>query len=255
MKSKMHIVLADIHYPEHARSALSAVWSFMRHHKASISSVTLLGDALDCENLSHHTKGKPGLRKRGGYKSDMDGFSKDILSVIESIVTPETTRTYMFGNHERFIEDDLINEMPELDGVVNIPVMLNLKGRGWRYVKVGDHTTIGKVILMHGDQIGSNIHIAKKMLDQLMKSCVMGHVHRSSSFSASALVTEKKKLIGHTLGCLCTLSPGYAKGRPNAFVHGFGVLEQHGDFVNIHNIIIMPDGTFSYGGRVFGGAR
>ena len=113
---------------------------------------------------------------------------------------------------------------------------------------------IGRVILLHGDQIGSGVHVAKKMVEAVHETCVMGHVHRASSYSVSSLVTERRKWCGYTLGCLCTVAPSYAKNAPNAFVTGFGVLEEWGreGFVNVNSVIIMPDGTFSYGGRVYG---
>jgi hypothetical protein len=67
MTTKYHVVLADIHYPEHDAKALKAVFEFIRKSKTRIASLTLLGDALDCANLSRHTKGKPRLRKHRGY--------------------------------------------------------------------------------------------------------------------------------------------------------------------------------------------
>lgn len=80
MTTKYQVVLADVHYPEHDTKALKAVFEFIRKNKKRIASVTLLGDALDCANLSHHTKGKPRLRKHRGYKQDLDGFTQDICS-------------------------------------------------------------------------------------------------------------------------------------------------------------------------------
>jgi len=255
MKSKLHVVLADIHYPEHDVKAIDSIFTFMRKHRKQIASVVLLGDALDCQSLSRHTKGKPRLRKPRGYRTDIDGFMKEILDPIEKIVEPsEANLVYIAGNHEDWIESDLLDEMPELDGIVNIPVVLNLEARGWKWFPVGEHIEIGRVVLMHGDQIGSSVHVAKKMVESVNETCVMGHVHRASSYSKASLVTERRKWCGYTLGCLCTVAPSYAKNAPNAFVTGFGVLEEWGrGFVNVHSIIIMPDGSFSYGGTVYGG--
>jgi predicted phosphodiesterase len=253
MKSKLHVVLADIHYPEHDARAIKSVFEFMRAHRKQIASVTLLGDALDCQSLSRHTKGKPRLRKQRGYRTDIDGFKRDILDPIEKIVSPtEANLVYICGNHEDWIESELLDEMPELDGIVNIPVVLNLDARGWNWYAIGEHVQIGRVILMHGDQIGSSVHVAKKMVESVNETCVMGHVHRVSSYSKASLVTERRKWCGYTLGCLCTVAPSYAKNAPNAFVTGFGVLEEWGSFVNVHSIIIMPNGEFSYGGEVYG---
>jgi predicted phosphodiesterase len=253
-KPAMHLVLCDIHFPEHSEHALRAVWDFMEKNRKHIASVTLNGDFLDCQNLSHHTKGKPRLRKHGGYKADMDGFKADVLDRIEELVKPGTKLTAIAGNHEAWIEEDLLDEMPELDGIVNIPVLLDLAKRGWKWIPQGGHIEIGRVIVLHGDQVGSGMHVSKKAVDNINQSCVMGHVHRSSSFAKAALVSEKRKWIGHTLGCLCTQAPHYARGAPNAFTWGFGIIETYGDkgYSNIHNIVIMPDGTFCFSGKVYG---
>ena len=255
-KSELHIVMADLHYPVHSKKAVDAVFDFIEQNRAQIKSVTLLGDALDCQNISRHTVGKPGLRKSGGYKKDIDGFAKTILDRIDQLV-PQAKRTYVCGNHEDWLESDMLDAMPEMKGTIDIPVMLNLKARGWTWVPVGGHIKIGKVVLIHGDQIGSGALVAKKMVDLIAGRAVMGHCHTAGSFTRSSTIDDKRKWIGHTLGCLCTQSPNYAKGRPNAFVWGFGCIETFGSksYANIHSIIIMPDGTFGFGGRVFGGGR
>src|SRR5882762_2294118 len=79
---KMHLMLADIHYPEHDAAALKAIVQFIEAHKEQIASVTLMGDALDCADLSRHTKSKPRLRQEGGYKKALDGFKRDVLAPI-----------------------------------------------------------------------------------------------------------------------------------------------------------------------------
>lgn len=213
---------------------------------------TWRGDALDCANLSRHTKGKPRLRKHRGYKQDLDGFTQDILKPIERAVLPSCKLVYICGNHEDWIESDLLDEMPELDGIVNIPDVLRLEERGWQWVPVGGHIERAGFVLLHGDQIGSGIHVAKKMVDSVNENCVMGHVHRYSAFSKAALVTEKKKQLGATLPCLCTVAPAYAKNAPNAFVVGFGILEEWANNrANLYAPIIM-DGKFSFGGALYG---
>jgi hypothetical protein len=252
MTAKYHIVLADIHYPEHDAKALKVVFEFIRKNKTRIASVTLLGDALDCANLSRHTRGKPRLRKHRGYKDDLDGFKQDILEPIERAVSPSCKLVYICGNHEDWIESDLLDEMPELDGIVNIPDVLRLEERGWQWVPVGGHIERAGFILLHGDQIGSGIHVAKKMVDSVNENCVMGHVHRYSAFSKAALVTERKKQLGTTLPCLCTVAPAYAKNQPNAFVVGFGILEEWAhNRANLYVPIVM-DGEFSFGGVIYG---
>jgi len=134
--------------------------------------------------------------------------------------------------------------MPELEGVVDIPVMLDLEARNWHWVPCGGHIEIGNVTLLQGDQIGSGINVAKKLVQSVHGTAAMGHVHRPSMHTVTSLTTAKDKWSGYTLPCLCTLAPAYAKGRPNAFCTGFGVIEQGATSTNVSSIIVS-NGTFS----------
>src|SRR5438067_411173 len=157
---KLHVILADVHYPEHDVPAIRAVLEFIRRHRSQVASVTLLGDALDCQDVSRHTRGKPRLRKHRGYRDGLDGFARDILTPIERLVG-ESELAYVEGNHEDWI-NDLLDEMPELDGLLDIPSALKLRERGWKWVPVGGHIVRAGFVLLHGDQIGSGTHVAKK---------------------------------------------------------------------------------------------
>ena len=254
MNTKLHVVLADIHYPYHCSKSIKAIFQFIKAHRNQIESLVLLGDELDCENVSRHTQGKPGLRKRGGYKQDIDGFKRTILDPLDAMLKRTCKKTIFEGNHEDWIQD-LLDEQPELVGLLELPELLDLKARGWKWIPCGGHINIGKVALMHGDQIGSGTHVAKKLVEQCQGTAIMGHVHRASMFTTTSIVTKKKKHAGYTLPCLCTVAPKYAKGQPNAFSVGFGLLEQGStDNINVNVIIIMPDGTFNYGGKEYGRA-
>lgn len=254
-KSSYHIILADIHYPQHDEAAVNAVMSFVRKNRDRISGVTILGDGLDCADLSHHTIGKPRLRKSGGYKSDIDGFKKTILNPLDRMLKRGARKTFICGNHENWIESDLLDAMPELDGVVNIPTLLDLKERGWKWIPQGGFIRVGKIVLLHGDQIGSGVTVARKLVDLTSCTSVMGHVHQFSVASKMGSIKKGDRWAGITLPCLCTLSPGYAKGRPNAFMHGFGIIEQ---WPNGNGNVYVPlifDGQFSFAGRIYSGTK
>jgi hypothetical protein len=80
----------------------------------------------------------------------------------------------------------------------------------------------------------------------------MGHVHTASMSTKVSQVKSKDKWIGYTLPTLGTVSPKYAKGRPNAWINGFGILEKWPNgFVNIYVPVIF-NGEFSFGGELYG---
>lgn len=250
---KLHVVVGDLHYPEMDFKAFSALLEFVRKNKRRIASFTINGDGLDCSDVSRHTEGKPRLRRRGGWKESIDGFRKDVLDKLDAVLPKGCKKAFIAGNHEDWLQD-LLDKQPELEGLLEIPVLLELEKRGWEWKECGRHVERAGFIILHGDQIGSGVHVAKKAGDLISGNVIMSHVHRLSMFSRAALVSEKKKHLAVTLPCMCTVSPTYAKGQPNAFVVGFGIIEEWAhNRANVYAPVIM-DGAFSYGGVLYGHA-
>lgn len=250
--TELWILLADIHHPEEDKAAFRAALSFIGVNKKLIKGVVLLGDNQNCENISRHTKGKPRLRTRGGIQSDFVKFNRDILLPIEAAIEKDTKKVIFMGNHEDWYEQWL-DENPEFEGLVSIDKILGLTKRHWEVIPQGKHRCIGKAYLVHGDQIGSSMYVAKKLVDSFCATAIMGHIHAASMFTKTSQVKNKDKWVGYTLPTLGTLAPRYAKGRPNAFLNGFGILEKWpNDYVNVYIPIIL-EGKFSFGGRIYAG--
>ncbi len=246
-KVKTWVILSDLHYPVHDEPSWKAVLNFISRNK--IAGIVLLGDFLDCQNVSRHTKDKPRLRKRGGYQQDIQGFQRDILKPLEERLPRGCKKICIFGNHERFI-DDLCDESPALEGTVDIDNNLQLTRRGWKVIPVGGHFKLNGVLLLHGDQIGCSVHVSKKLVDETCRVSVMGHVHRYS-VSTKVGLEPTDKWIGITLPCLSTTSPEYLKGKLNAYLNGFGICEVWGAHRNNIYVPIIMNGQFSYGGRIY----
>lgn len=251
-QSKIWVVLPDIHHPEHCKKSWRAVLDFIRRNKERIAGVILLGDNMNCENFSRHTKGKPRLRTRGGVDRDFRRFRTDILDPIESSVVPGTQLVFFLGNHEDWLEQWL-DENPEFENAISYDKCLGLKKKGWQIIDRGESFQVGKGYLIHGDQVGSSINVARKLVELYCATVIMGHVHTASSFTKVSQIKKKDKWMGFTLPTLGTVAPKYAKGRPNAFTNGFGIIEQwSNDFINVYTPIIF-EGMFSFAGEMYGG--
>ncbi len=248
---KRYVLLPDIHYPYFQKAAWKAVLDFISRNRCD--GVLLTGDQLDNQNVSHHTQGKPLLRQRGGYQKDIDGFIHDILNPLEKLLPKNCLKIFIKGNHERMLED-LLESSPELEGALDIAKNLNLKSRGWQVIEVGGHYNLNGILVLHGDSIGSADHVAKKLVDATCRTSIMGHVHRFSAYTKVG-VEPADKWAGYTMPCLTTLAPQYARGRLNAFLNGFGIVESWGPKRNNVYIPIIFQGKFSYGGKTYGGSR
>jgi predicted phosphodiesterase len=250
--TKLWVVLSDIHYPVHSKSAMLAVYDFMNRNRSLIHGVVLLGDNMDCEDISRHTEGIPGLRKEGGFKADCDGFDKHIMQPIEKLV-PNAKKVIFMGNHEDWLQQWL-DKNPEMKGAVSFESMLHFSDRGWKVIPQGEAYWVGKACLVHGDGVGSGMHVAKKLVESFCATAIMGHVHTFAAFTKTSEVKKKDKWVGYTLPTLGTVAPKYGKGRPNAHIHGFGIVEewQNGN-ISVY-VPIIVNGQFSWGGQLYGTA-
>lgn len=248
-RSELWVLLPDLHHPEVCWPAFWAVVEFMKRNP--VAGVVLLGDNMNCDNISRHNKGKPRLKTRGGLQRDLDTFDSEVLQLIEKAVGRKTERIWVMGNHEDWLEQWL-DENPEFEGVVSFEKALRLAERGWKIVPQGEFYRIGKAYILHGDQIGSGQYVAKKLVESYCATAVMGHVHTASMMTKVSQVKAEDKWIGYTLPTLGTLAPKYAKGAPNAFLNGFGIVELWPNgFVNVY-IPVIFGGRFSFAGVLYG---
>ncbi|HEY6766597.1 MAG TPA: metallophosphoesterase [Candidatus Sulfotelmatobacter sp.] len=250
-KPQLWVVMADLHVPTHDRPSVAAVLDFVRKNRKTIHGLVLLGDVMDSENISHHTIGRPGLRKRGGFQEDIDICTRELLDPIDEML-PHAEKVFISGNHERFLTD-FLESAPEFEGSLSWPKLLGLGNRGWTYIEQGGTFNIGPLILLHGDSVGSGQNIAKKVVDVYCASTMSGHVHSFNAATKCSEVKQKDRWVSMTIPCLTTLSPRYAKARPNAYLRGFGIVESYegGRLFNAY-VPIISEGKFCFAGRVYG---
>lgn len=252
--SKTWVAYYDCHYPKVDEATRKVLLDFLRTNK--VAGFLFGGDQLDLECISHHSKGKPLFRPPKAYIHDIEGFEREILAPIEELLPPQAERVWHIGNHERF-EQDLIEENPELEGLVDHVSQLKLQKRGWKVIPLGHSHKIGKLVTCHGEILSgignqAGAFPAKKAVEMYGASVLAGHTHSPQSFTKISPVEHIQKWMGYIAPIGGRTNPTYLRNRPTAWLNGFVIIEvmEGGDF-NVFPVIVTK-GQFSYGGKVYG---
>lgn len=247
------VVLHDLHFPKVNWPSWNAAVNFIGTN--DVAGFVFGGDQLDNEEISHHTKGKPYYREIGAYKKNTEGFRTKILDAIDELMAGKP-RVWITGNHERF-EMDFIEEHPELEGTIEHVELLKLVERGWKVIPLGHAYKLGKLNVIHGEVLTgignqAGMYPSRKAVDTYGANVLAGHTHAPQSFSKISPVNATQKFMGWIAPCLCDLNPTYLRNRPTAWVNGFTIVEvrKNGNF-QVYPVIVT-NGKFSYGGKVYG---
>jgi hypothetical protein len=254
-KPKIYVSLADCHYPKVHKPTLNAVLEFLDEVK--VDGLIFQGDQLDMQNISHHTKGKPGLRSESGYLKDIQGFNKEVLKPIEQRLKKGVEKYWIIGNHEDW-EQDLVDEHPEFKGLIDHVANLELKERGYEIIPLGHSIKLGKLNIVHGEILSGvgnqgGAYPAKKAVELYAGNVLAAHSHAPQMFVKISPVEHTHKWAGWINGILGATNPQYLRNRPTAWQTGFSIIEvrEDGNF-NLY-LVIVNNGVFSYGGKTYGG--
>lgn len=242
MKETKFVAIPDCHIPDHDQKALSVALQIHKWYQPD--ETIILGDFLGCDSISHWNRKKiqtrEGLRLAKEFK-----VGNDILDTLQEY-SPKIT--YLEGNHE-FWARDLIDEQPELEGLVDIAAGLKLDERGIKYLPYNTCYKLGKLSFTHG--LYTCQHHAKKHVESFGCSIVYGHLHDVQMHIKVSPIDVDDKHLGLSLGCLAKKNPLFMRNRPSNWVHcvGIGTVRTDGTF-NIDPVIIS-NGVATYAGRTF----
>lgn len=255
MKPETFIVYADGHSPYIHRPTFRCMSEFIEANP--VSGVVDLGDTFDNSNISHHTKGRPGLRGVGSYQLDTLNYKDEFLLPLEASLAvsrkkfgiKSQLKIRVKGNHDDW-EEDLYEEQPELRGVLDRdPMFMEL---GWRIIPIGKTFQYGKLSYAHGENLGGQNH-AKKAVETYCRNLVYGHHHTLQTAVKVLPQDQKQKWLACCLPVLGTVNPEYAKGRPNAYVNGFGIVLYHGSEKSFNLYpVVTTNGRFAWGNSIYG---
>lgn len=226
------LILSDVHIPHHEPKAIESALSW----RTDWDYVVLLGDALNCQRLSQKfipDKNAPTVRQE---KQNL-GLFLDMLAWYDKPII------YYAGNHEERYWKFMASRIPELadDPDLDFEKFFSLTERGVEMVSYGRTLKFGKLHGYHGHEVTANSPFTPQapaawLMRQTQVNAFCGHFHRSNEATSRR---HDGSVIGcWTLGCLCTLTPKYA--RRNQWNHGFAFIE-HDDSGNFefHNKKIL----------------
>lgn len=259
-KFKKIVLLPDIHYPHHNVEAFRAVLKFIKWFKPD--EVNLLGDAMNMDTVNHWKRDKGNQLYFEGkrMKAEYEGFDRDILRPIEKAIPKHCVKVYMGGNHEDWV-NEVIEKNPQLQGMIEPEIALNLKKRNWIWIPYIIHNNddswkrgmreYGKLVVFHGEY--TNKYHAFKTASSFSKSVVYGHTHDIQMYTTTTQDDYTSFHTAQSIGCLANLSPEYLKGNFNKWVNAFGILYlRENGYFNLYTPIIVK-GKFIYAGKIFEG--
>lgn len=245
----------DVHYPSYHKPTFNALLDFLRHNR--IDGFVFGGDQLDNACISHHNKGKGLYKLPGQYAAETKGFDKEILKPIENLLPEGCSKQWLIGNHDGW-EFELVETHPELQGSIERPLLLNLKERGWNVTEMGRAFKHGELTFIHGEVLtgvgnqAAGFH-AKKALEIYCSNVLYGHMHAPQSFTKLLPSDSSRKWMSWCSPIIGDVNPKYLENRPTAWLNGFTIIEfRDKGLFNVYPVVVI-DGKFSFGGKVYGG--
>jgi predicted phosphodiesterase len=165
------LVVSDAHHPYVDHKAWKLMLKVAKDLKPK--HIVIIGDFVDMFSVSSHSKDPA----RAGQLVKEVAAGEAALDELDELKAKN--KIYLGGNHEDRLQRYLQDKAPELFGIVNIPKLLQLKRRGWRYIDYKHDTRLGKLWLTH--DIGTaGRYAGYKALDTYQHSVITGHTHRLS---------------------------------------------------------------------------
>ena len=157
---------------------------------------------------------------------------------------------YLEGNHSDWV-NQYIDQHPEMEGIINLPIMLGLKERGVKWIpykSTNNYYKIGKVYFTHGEYTVSN-H-AKKMLDVWNCNIRYGHLHEHQVWSKTSRrgIGDFHKAV--SIPCLCKQGD-YMAGKSDNWSNGLYIayIKPNGNFHEY--VICINDNEFHFNNKTY----
>jgi predicted phosphodiesterase len=229
---KTAVVVPDVHLGHHDQRVLDLVEAYMAD--TWIDYFINLGDLIDNGGIAPFNQSRPRKILNEATLAEQYELGNQYWDRTQEAAraqNPDCEFFYIEGNHEERTER-LVDAQPQFEGMVETATNMRLKQRGIHWIpywSTGETLKLGKLRFAHGFK--TNIHHASTMVRDHSCNLVYGHTHDTMSYPVRTL-GDKHIQKAQSLGCLCDLNPPWIKGRPQNWMHAFGVYQ------------FFPDGNF-----------
>jgi predicted phosphodiesterase len=226
LPSKMLGSLSDLHIPYHSKEAIQVAVKDLKKYKCD--TILINGDGLDFYQISRFTKG-PG---RPSVKEELM-MTNQFLKYLRAHF-PKARSVWKMGPHEERWDAFMMQRAPEVFDLTEDTWQkcAGFEKHGVELVKDGRIIMVGKLPVLHGHELPKGItnpvNPARGAFLRTLDCVLIGHHHRTSEHT-------ERTMLGRTIstksqGCLCDLSPEYA--RINRWDHGYAIVEvsKSGDY-------------------------
>jgi hypothetical protein len=199
----------------HDEKAISVAMQFIKDFKPD--HVILGGDALDCGSVSHHRRGVVGQLESLRLLAEAKELRAAVIEPLEKQIKGRLV--YHIGNHEDWLSD-LVDELPALEGIVDISSLLKLDEDRWEVIPQGKASRLGKLTFIHGDTVKGGQNPALAAVTNYERNIRFGHFHTFQMATKTTPVDQN----GHTgiaVPCLSKKGHRYGLGAPNKWMQGF----------------------------------
>lgn len=240
----------DTHAKFVDKPAFNSYLKFLQYYKPHAH--IIMGDFVDCEGLSHWPADDLEPRR---IVPEMK-VARELLQKLVDVTPQCSTRIYLTGNHEAWIEQafskmpELFDGLAELDIEISLKTLLGLPKFGYDLFPLNEIVQIGKANFTHGLYTGAS-HAAAH-LKKLKCNLYYAHLHDTQETNETSIDGPMEAA---TFGCLCKLDAKFLKGKPNNWVHGHAVFEFFPDGSYTWFKVRIFNGKTSFNGIVFDGNK
>lgn len=239
LESRRLGILSDVHVPHHSKTAVEAAVKRLKF--LNVDTVLLNGDIADFFAISRWEKDP---RKRN-FPGEIEGV-RQFLAYIRGQF-PRARIILKKGNHEERWDSYFFLKAPELLGIdaSSFSVLIAADKHRVEIVDQQRKIAVGGLTILHGHELPKGltnpVNPARGAFLRMLDSGLIGHHHRTSEHTEQTMTG--KTIATWSTGCLCELTPEYA--RINRWNHGAATVEtdKAGDY-RVHSFRVIGGKTF-----------